>query len=637
MKLQQFDAGVASRLAAQLIAPNQGVVYENIDNSTAVLTPVKDKLATTIEVDQYAKYFVAEDKWLSSVVSTDYLEFQKVMYSTDRVTTPQKYSDGVYNNLGIARPTSASVLTNTNKAIPLKDITILNNTGSGNLPAADLDYILFNVTNGYYAAPFKLTVDASSTSSTKAKGEVTTFNSTVRFSGNTIITEEDPVNRSIQFSKIKGDFSDSARLYRYYDGAWRLVKVFASKADSFVDAVYDISANSELDEDLISSFNGIYQYVYTYYNSADGTESAPSPLSEEIEVESGSIQVTLPNNSSDPQVTHKRLYRVGGLTTQFTLVTELAKATTTYVDSIAALNIDGRLLGSDNYYEAPAGLKYLIESYAMLFGAVGSSLRFTPIGVPNAWPPEFEIQFDQDITGIGAVANGILVFTKFKTFIVTGTGPTSLSQQSLRGDQGCIAFESIKEAKAGMIIWASEDGLCSSSGNNVVSLTKNLLGKVVLTPISSAVNDEVYYCHNKDGSILAWDYRFQPMLKWLNLGTTTLATANGDLFGHYEGLLYNLYKGADNLNIKYKSPLFIEGSFSENKTYKKVYVRSEGDIILSILIDSELVATFNLTGTATHQLQVPQQLQRGYSIQFEVEGTGIINELEYTVGPRQNG
>ena len=187
-----------------------------------------------------------------------------------------------------------------------------------------------------------------------------------------------------------------------------------------------------------------------------------------------------------------------------------------------------------------------------------------------------------------------------------------------------------------MIIWASEDGLCSSSGNNVVSLTKNLLGKVVLTPISSAVNDEVYYCHNKDGSILAWDYRFQPMLKWLNLGTTTLATANGDLFGHYEGLLYNLYKGADNLNIKYKSPLFIEGSFSENKTYKKVYVRSEGDIILSILIDSELVATFNLTGTATHQLQVPQQLQRGYSIQFEVEGTGVINELEYTVGQRQN-
>ena len=502
MKLQRFDGGIASRLAPQLLNINQGAVYENIDNATGVLTPVKDKLATNIKVEKYAKYFVAENKWLSSAIPIDYLEFQKVMYSTDRVTAPQKYSNGVSSNLGIARPITASVV----------------------------------------------------------------------------------------------------------------AKVGSS-----------------------TNLSGTYQYVYTYYNSTDGTESAPSKLSTEITTTNTKLSVTLPNTSIDPQVTHKRLYRVGGLATQFTLVVQLNKSTTTYTDNLTFAELDGRQLESDNYYEAPTGLKYLVESYAMLFGAVGSSLRFTPIGKPNAWPPEFEIQFDQDITGIGAIANGILVLTRFKTFIVVGTGPNTLSQQSLRGDQGCIAFESIKEVKAGMIIWASEDGLCASSGNNVVSLTKDLLGRIELTPISSAVYDEVYYCHNKDGTTLAWDYRFQPLLKWLNFGITTLAVANNDLYGSYEGLLYNLYKGATNLSIKYKSPLLTEGSFSENKTYKKVYVCSEGDIIISILINLEVVATFNLTGTATHQLQVPQQLQRGYSIQFEVSGTGTINELEYTVGPRQNG
>lgn len=116
-----------------------------------------------------------------------------------------------------------------------------------------------------------------------------------------------------------------------------------------------------------------------------------------------------------------------------------------------------------------------------------------------------------------------------------------------------------------------------------------------------------------------------------------MSVANGELYGYKEGELYFLYKGTDNLTLKYKSPRFVEGAFSNNKTYKKVYVRSEGDIIINIIIDDEVVATFNLTGKETHQLQVPQNLQRGYSIQFEIEGTGVIDEIEYVASPRQNG
>lgn len=637
MKLQLFDGGVANRLAPQLLNVNQGVVYENIDNAKGVLTPLKDKLLTDIEVTQFNEYFDAEDEWLSANTLTDFLEFQRKMYLTDRITRPQKYSDGEYNNLGIELPALKSVTSNIDIAIPLEDITVLNKTDSGDLPASDFDYLLFNVNNGVYATPFKFTVYASTTIATRASGEVIVFNELTRFGRNPITTEDDPTNRAIEFSKLNGALADSARLYRYYDGAWRLVFEFTAKTDVFVDAVFDVTANEELDEDNISPFNGTYQYVYTYYNVNDGTESAPNPVSNELEAESGSIQVTLPETSTDSQVTNKRLYRVGGNIAQFTLVEELGAATTTYTDSLSDTELDGRLLESDNFYEAPTGLQFLSESYAMLFGAIGSSLRFTPIGKPNAWPPEYELQFEADITGLGAVANGILVFTKTKTFIVTGTGPTSLAQQSLRGDQGCIAFESISEASEGTLIWASADGLCTSSGNNVVSLTKSFLGKIKLTPISSVVDDETYYCHNDDGSILAWDYRFNTIPKWLNLGTLSLSVANSEIYGYNEGFLYLLYKDPANLTFKYKSPRFVEGSFSENKTYKKVYIRSEGDIIINIIIDDEVVANFTLTGKETHQLQVPQQLQRGYSIQFEIEGTGTVHEIEYLATMRQNG
>lgn len=636
MKLQQFDGGVVSRLAPQLLSLNQGVVYENIDNASGVLKPLKDKLPTDIEVARYNKYFVAGKEWLSSEEFTEYIEFQRRMYLTDRVNRPKKYSDGVYDFLGIKKPGSKSTATNINKAEPLEEITVRNKISVGGLPASDFDYLLFNVKNGVYSTPLKFTVYASTTATTRAVGEVVAFNETTRFGRNPITTEDTPSYRAIEFKNIGGTFGDSALLFRYHEDAWRLVHTFTSKTGEFLDSVFDVSNKAKLDETKISTFKGVYQYVYTFYNNKDGAESAPSELSAELEVNSGAISVSLPSASTDTQVTHKRLYRVGGDLATFTMVAQLDKSVTVYVDKLSDTEVDGRPLESSNYYEAPEGLQYLSEAYAMLFGAKGSSLLFTPVGKPNAWPPEYEIQFENDITGIGVVANGILVFTRFKTYIVTGTGPTTLSQQSLSGDHGCIAFESIQEASEGTVIWASLDGLCTSSGNNVVSLTKTRLGAVELKPVSSAVYDETYYCHNEDGTTLVWDYRFQSIVKWLNLGIESLTKCCSYLYGYKEGKLYFLYKDTNNLTLKYKSPLLVEGAFSENKTYKKVYVRSEGDIILNIIIDNNIVASFNLAGADTHQLQIPQHLQRGYSIQFEVEGTGTVNEIEYVAGPRQN-
>ena len=395
MKLQQFDGGVATRLEPQLLNNNQGVIYENIDNAKGVLVPVKDKLATGILLNRYHTYFDAEDEWLSAEKLTDYLEFQRKMYLTDRVSRPQKYYGGVYNFLGIEAPENKCGLTNVSKAVPLQDITVLNKTDEGNLPASDFDYLLFNVKDGVYSTPFKFTVYASTTTATRSNGEVVGFNELTRFGRNPITTEDDPTNRAVQFKQLKGELADSAILFRFYDGAWRQVFEFTSKSDVFLDKVFDISSANELDEDKITPFNGTYQYLYTFYNSDDGTESAPSPLSDELTATSGNIDITLPDVSTDPQVTKKRLYRVGGNITQFTLVVELDANITTYLDKLKDTDLDGRLLESDNFNEAPIGLQFLSESYAMLFGAIGSSLRFTPIGKPNAWPPEYELQFIQ--------------------------------------------------------------------------------------------------------------------------------------------------------------------------------------------------------------------------------------------------
>ena len=653
MKLQQFDGGLATRLAPQLLNLNEGVIYENIDNSTGVLTPLKDKVATDIVVKPYHTYYSSGNEWISSDVKTDFLEFQKVMYLTDRVNPPQKYSEGTYSNLGIEPPTSACILGSQKLSEPIIDITVTNSGPDspdpitpGDLPRADLDYVLINQDGDIYSAPFRFTVSTPgrTTNTTfyfRVDGEIVNINDLSQYEGNSISTSR-ARDRTIGVSNVGdlgGQIKTAAKLYRLYNGKWHFLHDFLDSdpvGTLYEDITYDISTQPVLDLEKFSAFNGTYQYVYTYYNVNDGSESAPSPLSAELKQSSGEILVSGLVDSPDPQVTHKRIYRIGNNITQFTLVAEIPADNQAFLDNLKDTELDGRLLESDNYYAAPAGLSFLSEAYAMLFGAVGTSLRFTPIANPNAWPPEYEIQFDAEITGLGAVSNGLLVFTRFKTFIVTGTGPFTLVQQSLRGDQGCIAFESIKEAYEGTLIWASEDGLCTSSGNNVVSITKNWLGEILLDPVDSVVHDEIYYCQNSDGKILAWDYRFKPIPKWLDLGTIALSVSNNELYGYLDGVLYILYKDTNNLTFKYKSPRLVEGSYSEAKTYKKVYIRSEGDIILDIIIDDRIVANFTLTDNATTQLQVPQSLQRGYSMQFNVEGTGTIHELEFRASPRQN-
>jgi len=317
------------------------------------------------------------------------------------------------------------------------------------------------------------------------------------------------------------------------------------------------------------------------------------------------------------------------------MVVQLDNSVTEYSDSLSITELDGRLLKSDNYYEAPIGLRYLTESFAMLFGAVGNTLRFTPIAVPDAWPPEYSVEFNAPVTGIGPVANGVLVFTKYQTFLVTGTGPLSLSQQPLSGDQGCVDHSSIQEIGPALI-WASVEGICMSSGNAVQNITKDKLGELTLVPVDSEVTDEVYYCHDVNGSTLAVDFRFGTVFKYLNLGIRTIAYANGDLYGWDAGTLYKLFESDDYLALSYLSPRFVEGSVTEDKTYKKLHIYSKGDIIINIIINDVTVATRALTGEDDFQLQVPQDKQRGNFIQFSIAGTGEVYEYEYIAGRERN-
>ncbi|NRA77886.1 MAG: hypothetical protein HRU18_06735 [Pseudoalteromonas sp.] len=375
-----------------------------------------------------------------------------------------------------------------------------------------------------------------------------------------------------------------------------------------------------------NAVEGTVQYVYSYYSSATGVESAVSPISVS-RLSQGRMTLTDMQVSADPRTNQKRIYRVGGDLTVFTLVDTIPNSDVAYEDIIPAVDVDGRLRPELADLPAPETLNHIAESYAMLFGAEGAKLRYTPIGRPQSWPETHFLQFSEDITGIGAVANGLLVMTGKRTHLVSGSSPESLSPQLLDGSQGCKGSQSIRQLGSGLL-WVSDDGICTSNGGKVSVLSRNKLGKINIDVVNSAVHDDVYYLATAT-NIVAFDMRFGGAFKTFSLDVETVTVGDDVLYGWKDGILHELFAADSNISMNYLSPIFPEGMLTEDKTYKKVYISHKGDIILNILIDGFVVNTGTFTGDGVGDVQIPNFAQRGYTIQFNITGTGEVSEIEY--------
>lgn len=601
MKLQVFNGGQSSRLKAHLIGVNEAEQYLNIDNESGSLEAVNKKLASSISVEEYAHYYIEKNEWVSSSINRDYVEYQRKLYWTEDNATPKKYDGNIVRNLGITQPAVAPIITGSDDSpdAPTGVTLSLSATG-GDLPLLTLmEYIFVNVAIDTLESP--------------------TFAQSITTSG----TVTNKINIS---ALVDGD--NSTEVYRKYNSTYHYIGTLSATITSIDDDTFDIFSGEKFDLASTVHIDGTVQYLYTYYNSTDGTESASSAISEEQKVSNG--QVTLANlvNSPDPQVDKKRLYRVGGDLTTFTLVVTLDASVTAYTDKLSNLSIDGSLLTSSSYQAAPLGLKYLTEAYGMLFGVLGDKLYFTPVGLPNAWPSLYTIDFDLGCTGIGVVVNGLVVCTKYKSYLITGNTPATLSKAPLSNDQGCIEHKTIQGVGQN-IIWQSTDGLCTTNGSKVVVVSKDKLAKFTSIPANAVVFDEVYYLQDTSGTILALDSRYGQIYKSLSLGTTRLVTADDVLYGYSEGQLFRLFADiANKESFTYKSPIFIEASYSMRKGYKNFYMRSEGQITVEIFIDDVSIYNRSFTTKDTHELKIPQNKQNGYSVQFLITGTGIVYELE---------
>lgn len=378
-----------------------------------------------------------------------------------------------------------------------------------------------------------------------------------------------------------------------------------------------------------SPTSGEVSYAITFYNSIDDSESIPA-FANAIEIHDGGATLSNIEESSDPQVTHVRIYRVGGDLSVYTLVTAIANGTTTYEDTISDLNVDGRLMRSQTWGQAPTGLKYLTEAYAMLFGIVDDKLYYTPIGLPNAWPPNNYIDLPNNGTGIAVVPVGLLVFTEHKTLLITGTGPSSLAQQTLSRDQGCTNHDSIVSIR-GNAVWLSHDGICVSNGNIPEVISKGRLGKQDLTITTAVAYNESYYVQLDNGYTLIWNFAHGNIPLYRYYGDiVSLALFKNRLFGLGQEKVWGLGESDSYLTAQFKSGWLGAGGLIPEKAQDDYFIAYKGDLTLRIYVNETLVLTkaYSSNSFAVAKDKLPNAATRNNFIEVEITGTGELYELQ---------
>jgi hypothetical protein len=220
-------------------------------------------------------------------------------------------------------------------------------------------------------------------------------------------------------------------------------------------------------------------YVFTMV-TAWGEESAPSPATAVIDVENGegvnlSVLTTPTDTANNFQ--YKRIYRLASGTTgaEYCYLDQIAFANTTYSDynagSLKTVSTD--VLETTDWAVPPTALLYLTQAHnGMLIGAYGKDMYVSEPFVPYAYPTDYVVSVDSDITGIGATKEFILILSSSFPYIVTGATPDSLVSTAVPISTKCMSQRGVVSTADG-VYYPASDGLYFCNGSSVVCVTAN--------------------------------------------------------------------------------------------------------------------------------------------------------------------
>lgn len=414
-----------------------------------------------------------------------------------------------------------------------------------------------------------------------------------------------------------------------------------------------------------TTFDGIYTYVATVGNFVLGWESEPSEFLVIDVTANDSISLVLDifggtdfipgdlNPIADPRINRLYIYRIGGDITDFTLVDTIVDPVFpySYSDRKSGSEIAGsRILNTEDNDKPLSGLKNLAIVNGQLIATLGSRLYFSRIGHLYAISPTNYRDFREDLTGVFDIDAGLLVCSAAKTWLINTSNLATGKILRISDEFGCATHRSMTGFKPGAM-WSSRSGLCLSFGGKVELAAKNVLGFSNLNIIDAKMHDETYFGFSSDGKCTAFDIRYGTAVKKFNfelfddIDNDTIIRqvyiTNEDLKVLFGTIIntdsYTIFGTSTFETFIWRSPDFIEGAYTDIKTYKDIYVYATKGINFKTFIDDKLVDEVDFKITDNHHIKVDHEHHQGFKIHFEVIGKGTIKEIEYKAMGSQDG
>jgi hypothetical protein len=401
---------------------------------------------------------------------------------------------------------------------------------------------------------------------------------------------------------------------------------YGGNEENYLGIPYPNYNNNVKIEKVSGTVSGTFKYCVTFVNP-NGWESAPGSLTEyekEVTLDNQATKITV--TWSDSKISYAKIYRTQNQGADFYCIGEVKKSGDSLQDNISDYTLIGleSLSAIDNYPPPDKG-KYLCESGGVFFLAVDSTLYFSALGNPHAWPPLNFIGFDDKITGITSEFQGVLVFTKNNVYRVVGADNiATVSKITIPGEQGCVNNNSIAKL-INAPVWVSNDGICLWNGENIDIISKNKINTDRLQIVVAISANDKYYLFLADKAIV-FDQRNGGIFYKLNFSCdyAWYDSINDLIYLQDDNKIYQFDTGELSQYI-YITP-FIGVPESKYSFFYDVVVVFTGTCNVKAMVDGETIFQVKLDESGRHRLHFPYNTIGKYA-QLEISGTGQFDEL----------
>lgn len=224
-------------------------------------------------------------------------------------------------------------------------------------------------------------------------------------------------------------------------------------------------------------------YVYTFV-SAYGEEGPPSPPSAAETGDAGTwnitgMSTTVPD-AANRNITKKRIYRTqpGNTSSLFFFVAEVDLADTSYNDSISNdVVAQNNTLESTNFLPPITDMEgFVVMPNGFLVGWKGRRLLFSEPYRPHAWPAEYEIGVEYEITALAVWGNTLVIGTRSHPYLGQGVTPASFTVQKTDAVMPCMSRRGMVACDQG-VYYPSINGLVLVNSPTPMVATREIMTK----------------------------------------------------------------------------------------------------------------------------------------------------------------